>query len=169
MRVTVQLYLWFHGNPLDLLYKYLLCPEHPPPPALPFNRPQDMRLRMKGRKVHRLADLRTTPTQALESQEPSDAWAAVGVLVSKSPRRQAANGGSYAIWTLSDLSRKENDISVFLFQEALGSHWTVCEGTLLAVLSAKVLPPKGGGGGGGGDQRLSFSVDSPWQVGTYMS
>lgn len=120
---------------------------------------EDMRLRMKGRKVHRLADLKAVPARALESQDPADAWAALGVLVSKSPRRQAANGGSYSIWTLSDLSRKENDVSLFLFQEALGSHWTVCEGTLLAVLSAKVLPEKGNG-----DQRLALSVDAPWQV-----
>lgn len=128
---------------------------------------EDMRVRMKGRKVHRLAGMKAVPTRALESQDPSDAWAVLGVLVSKSPRRQAANGGSYAIWTLSDLSRKENDVSVFLFQEALSSHWTVCEGTLLAILSAKVLPPKESGGGGGGgtsNQKLAFSVDSPWQV-----
>lgn len=120
---------------------------------------EDMRLRMKGRKVHRLAELKTVPVRALESQDPADAWAALGVLVSKSPRRQAANGGSYSIWTLSDLSRKENDVSLFLFQEALGSHWTVCEGTLLAVLSAKLLPPKENG-----DQRMALSVDAPWQV-----
>lgn len=120
---------------------------------------EDMRLRMKGRKVHRLAELKTIPARALESQDPADAWAALGVLVSKSPRRQAANGGSYSIWTLSDLSRKENDVSLFLFQEALGSHWTVCEGTLLAVLSAKLLPPKENG-----DQKMALSVDAPWQV-----
>ena len=129
---------------------------------------EDMRVRMKGRKVHRLAGLSSVPIRALESQEPSDAWAVLGVLVSKSPRRQAANGGSYSIWTLSDLSRKENDVSVFLFQEALSSHWTTCLGTLVAVLSAKVLPPKddgrSGGGGGNNAQKLAFSVDSPWQV-----
>lgn len=118
----------------------------------------DMRLRMKGRKVHRLANLKTVPARVLESQDPSDAWAALGVLVSKSPRRQAANGGSYCIWTLSDLASKDNDVSLFLFQEALGSHWTVCEGTLLAVLSAKALPPKEG------SDKLAFSVDAPWQV-----
>lgn len=123
-----------------------------------------MRLRMKGRKVHRLAELRTVPMRALESQDPSDAWAVLGVLVSKSTRRQAANGGSYVIWTLSDLSRKDNDVSVFLFQEALTSHWTTCEGTLVAILSAKALPPKGNAGGGKNDQRMSFSVDTPWQV-----
>lgn len=120
---------------------------------------EDMHVRMKGRAVHRLSALRAIPMRKLESQDPSDAWAAVGVLVSKSPRRQAANGGSFSIWTLSDLSRKENDLSVFLFQEALGSHWTVCEGTLLAVLGAKVLPAKGNG-----DNRLAVSVDNPWQV-----
>ena len=154
----------------------------PPPPQADFTETfsglrvrnrllsaEDMRVRMKGRKVHRLAGLSSVPTRALESQEPSDAWAVLGVLVSKSPRRQAANGGSYSIWTLSDLSRKENDVSLFLFQEALSSHWTTCLGTLVAVLSAKVLPPKdnGGGGGGGGSsnaQKLAFSVDSPWQV-----
>ena len=102
--------------------------------------------------------------RALESQDPSDAWAVLGVLVSKSTRRQAANGGSYVIWTLSDLSRKDHDVSVFLFREALGSHWTTCEGTLMAVLSAKVLPPKGGAGGGKDDHRLALSVDAPWQV-----
>ena len=122
-----------------------------------------MVIRMKGRKVHRLAGLRAVPASALQSQDPADAWAALGVLVSKSPRRQAANGGSYSIWTLSDLSRRENDVSVFLFQEALSSHWTVCEGTLVVLLSAKVLPDKGGSGGGNA-QRLAFSVDSPWQV-----
>eukprot|EP00752_Nemacystus_decipiens_P001893 g1823.t1 len=121
----------------------------------------DMLIRMKGRKVHRLAGLRAVPASALQGQDPADAWAALGVLVSKSPRRQAANGGSYSIWTLSDLSRRENDVSVFLFQEALSSHWTVCEGTLVALLSAKVLPDKGGGGNA---QRRAFSVDSPWQI-----
>ncbi|CAM9661668.1 unnamed protein product, partial [Ectocarpus sp. 12 AP-2014] len=126
---------------------------------------EDMRVRMRGRKVHRLDALRAVPPRALESQNPADAWAAVGVLVSKSPRRQAANGGSFSVWTLSDLSRRENEVSLFLFQEALGSHWTVCEGTLIAVVGAKVLPDKGGGGGGGNaPQRLAFSVDSPWQV-----
>ena len=115
--------------------------------------------------MHRLAGLRAVPAGALQSQDPADAWAALGVLVSKSPRRQAANGGSYSIWTLSDLSRRENDVSVFLFQEALSSHWTVCEGTLVALLSAKVLPDKGGGGNA---QRLAFSVDSPWQVCVYL-
>ncbi|CAM9686028.1 unnamed protein product [Ascophyllum nodosum] len=125
---------------------------------------EDMRLRMKGRKVHRLAELRAVPMRALESQDPSDAWAVLGVLVSKSTRRQAANGGSYVIWTLSDLSRKDHDVSVFLFREALGSHWTTCEGTLMAVLSAKVLPPKGGAGGGKDDHRLALSVDAPWQM-----
>lgn len=115
---------------------------------------------MKGRKVHRLAGLRTVPPRCLESQDPADAWATLGVLVSKSARRQAANGGSFSIWTLSDLSRKENDVSVFLFQEALSSHWTVCEGMIVAVLGAKVLPDKGGGGA----QRLALSVDVPWQV-----
>ena len=125
---------------------------------------EDMRVRMKGRKVHRLTGLSSVPIRALESQEPSEAWAVLGVLVSKSPRRQAANGGSYSIWTLSDLSRKENDVSVFLFQEALSSHWTTCLGTLVAVMSAKVLPPKEDGGGGGIAQKLAFSVDSPWQV-----
>eukprot|EP00903_Cladosiphon_okamuranus_P008107 g7814.t1 len=123
----------------------------------------DMLVRMRGRKVHRLAGLRAVPATTLQSQDPADAWAALGVLVSKSPRRQAANGGSYSIWTLSDLSRRENDVSVFLFQEALSSHWKVCEGTLVALLSAKVLPDKGGGGGGNA-QRLAFSVDSPWQI-----
>lgn len=123
---------------------------------------EDMRVRMKGRKVHRLDALRVAPLGALQSDDPSDAWATLGVLVSKSPRRQAANGGSYSIWTLSDLSRKENDLSVFLFQEALGSHWTVCTGTLLAVVGAKVLPPKAGDGGGKG--KLSLSVETPWQV-----
>ncbi|CBN77237.1 conserved unknown protein [Ectocarpus siliculosus] len=122
-----------------------------------------MRVRMRGRKVHRLDALRAVPPRALESQDPADAWAAVGVLVSKSPRRQAANGGSFSVWTLSDLSRRENEVSLFLFQEALGSHWTVCEGTLIAVVGAKVLPDKGGGGGNA-PQRLAFSVDSPWQV-----
>lgn len=126
----------------------------------------DMSVRMKGRAVHRLSALRTIPSRTLESQDPADAWATLGVLVSKSPRRQAANGGSYAIWTLSDLSRKENDVSVFLFQEALSSHWTVCEGMLVAVLGAKVLPDKGGGGGGVA-QRLALSVDVPWQVGVF--
>lgn len=130
----------------------------------------DMRLRMKGRKVHRLAQLRTVPARALESQDQSDAWAVLGVLVSKSTRRQAANGGSYVIWTLSDLSQKKNDVSLFLFAEALASHWTVCEGTLLAVLSAKALPPKGNGAGGNdNDQRLAFSVDSPWQVQRFVT
>ncbi|CAM9631098.1 unnamed protein product, partial [Ectocarpus sp. 8 AP-2014] len=124
---------------------------------------EDMRVRMRGRKVHRLDALRAVPPRALESQDPADAWAAVGVLVSKSPRRQAANGGSFSVWTLSDLSRRENEVSLFLFQEALGSHWTVCEGTLIAVVGAKVLPDKGGGGGNA-PQRLAFSVDSPWQV-----
>ncbi|CAM9493279.1 unnamed protein product [Ectocarpus sp. 4 AP-2014] len=124
---------------------------------------EDMRVRMRGRKVHRLDALRAVPPRALESQDPADAWAAVGVLVSKSPRRQAANGGSFSAWTLSDLSRRENEVSLFLFQEALGSHWTVCEGTLIAVVGAKVLPDKGGGGGNA-PQRLAFSVDSPWQV-----
>ncbi|CAB1115167.1 unnamed protein product [Ectocarpus sp. CCAP 1310/34] len=124
---------------------------------------EDMRVRMRGRKVHRLDSLRTVPPRALESQDPADAWAAVGVLVSKSPRRQAANGGSFSVWTLSDLSRRENEVSLFLFQEALGSHWTVCEGTLIAVVGAKVLPDKGGDGGNA-PQRLAFSVDSPWQV-----
>ncbi|CAM9702803.1 unnamed protein product, partial [Hapterophycus canaliculatus] len=122
----------------------------------------DMRVRMKGRKVHRLAGLRAVPPRVLESQDPADAWATLGVLVSKSPRRQAANGGSYSIWTLSDLSRKDNDVSVFLFQEALSSHWTVCEGMLVAVLGAKVLPDKGGGGGG--PLKLALSVDVPWQI-----
>lgn len=118
-----------------------------------------MVVRMKGRAVHRLAGLRAVSPRALESQDSADAWAALGVLVSKSPRRQAANGGSYSIWTLSDLSRKENDVSLFLFQEALASHWTVCEGTLVALLSPKVLPDKGGNA-----QRLALSVDAPWQV-----
>ncbi|CAN0204685.1 unnamed protein product [Scytosiphon promiscuus] len=104
----------------------------------------DMSVRMKGRKVHRLSGLRAVSPSTLESQDPADAWATLGVLVSKSPRRQAANGGSYSIWTLSDLSRKENDVSVFLFQEALSSHWTVCEGMLVA--------------------RLALSVDVPWQI-----
>lgn len=119
-------------------------------------------MRMKGRKVYRLEALRIAPLRALESQDASDAWATLGVLVSKSPRRQAANGGSYSIWTLSDLSRKDNDLSVFLFQEALGSHWTVCEGTLLAIVGVKVLPPKAGDASGKG--RLAVSVDTPWQV-----
>lgn len=120
---------------------------------------EDMRIRMKGRVVHRLSSLRSVPLAKLQSQDLSDAWATVGVLVSKSPRRQGANGGSFSVWTLSDLDRKENDLSVFLFQEALNSHWTVCEGTLLAVVGPKVLPPKGNG-----ENRLAVSVDTPWQV-----
>lgn len=121
-----------------------------------------MVVRMKGRAVHRLSGLRAVPPRVLESQDPADAWAALGVLVSKSPRRQAANGGSYSIWTLSDLSRKENDVSLFLFQEALASHWTVCEGTLVALLGPKVLPDKGGNGNA--QRKLALSVDAPWQV-----
>lgn len=50
-------------------------------------------------------------------------------------------------------------MSLFLFQEALASHWTVCVGTLIALLSPKVLPDKGGKA-----QRLALSVDTPWQV-----
>lgn len=120
---------------------------------------EDMRIRMKGRVVHRLSALRIVSPQKLESQDPLDAWATIGVLVSKSQRRQAANGGSYSVWTLSDLDSRENDISVFLFQDALSSFWTVCEGTLLAVVGAKVLPPKGNG-----EKKLAVSVDTSWQV-----
>lgn len=123
---------------------------------------EDMRVRMKGRKVHRLDALKVAPLRVLESEDTFDAWATLGVLVSKSPRRQAANGGSYSIWTLSDLSRKENDLSLFVFQEALGSHWTMCLGTLVAVVGAKVLPPKAGDVGDKG--KLALSVDTPWQV-----
>lgn len=112
--------------------------------------------------MHTLAALRMVPRQVLESEDPSHAWATMGVLVSKSPRRQAANGGNYSIWTVSDLSSKNNDVSVFLFQEALGSHWTVALGTLVAVVGAKVLPPKDGDVGS--KSKLALSVDTPWQV-----
>ncbi|CAM9446894.1 unnamed protein product [Discosporangium mesarthrocarpum] len=102
-----------------------------------------MRLRMRGRKAHNLGDLKSIPLESLDTDEPSKAWATLGVLVSKSPRRQASNGGSFVIWTLSDLSWKKNDVSLFLFQEALSTHWTTCEGMLVAVFSAKPLPARG--------------------------
>lgn len=119
---------------------------------------EDVRLRLRGRSVHRLSELKTAPLQTTDSQDPANAWATIGVLTAKSQRRQAANGKAFCIWTLSDLSRKEHDASVFLFQDALSSHWTTCEGTLVALLGAKPLPPKERGA------KVSFCLDAPWQV-----
>ncbi|GAB9468994.1 Mcm10-like protein [Globisporangium polare] len=65
-------------------------------------------------------------------------WVTIGVLARKTMSKASANGGSFMVWSLSDLSGTE--LGVFLFGEAYETHWKEMEGSVVAVLNAALLP-----------------------------
>lgn len=62
----------------------------------------------------------------------------IGVLARKTMSKASANGGSFMVWSLSDLN--DTELGVFLFGEAYEVHWKQMEGSVVAVLNAALLP-----------------------------
>jgi hypothetical protein len=62
----------------------------------------------------------------------------IGVLSRKTMSKAAASGGSFMVWSLSDLN--DTELGVFLFGDAYEAHWKEIEGSIVAVLNAALLP-----------------------------
>ena len=71
----------------------------------------DMDEHMKDRTTYLLPKLATVPQWKLEDN--SKDWVTFGVLISKSASKSASNGGTYAIWKLSDLVRRHDLVQQF--------------------------------------------------------
>ncbi|KAF1332792.1 Mcm10-like protein, partial [Globisporangium splendens] len=65
-------------------------------------------------------------------------WVTIGVLSRKTMSKAAASGGSFMVWSLSDLN--DTELGVFLFGDAYEAHWKEIEGSIVAVLNAALLP-----------------------------
>jgi Primase zinc finger len=113
---------------------------------------------MRGRHNYCIAKLHQIPLQALDSPDPENAWATIGVLVSKSQQRAASKGGSYCVWRFSCLSATVDDMTVLLSAQALTEHTAMPEGTLMIVAQPRLLPCKDG------SNKLTFAVNESWQL-----
>ena len=116
----------------------------------------DLDAHMKGRLCVRLPKLPATPVARLE--DPNIDWVTFGVVVHKSATKVSAKGGKYAIWKLSDL--EEGNMTLFLFGDAYEAHWKESNGAVIAVLNARVLPPREGAR----SNERSLSVTEPGEV-----
>eukprot|EP00953_Heterococcus_sp_UTEX-ZZ885_P029514 15660-Heterococcus_DN1.PRE.1 len=119
---------------------------------------EDVQLRMRGRHYYSIAKLHQIPLQALDSPDPENAWATVGVLVSKSQQRAASKGGQYSVWRFSCLSATVDDMTVLVSAQALTEHTAMPEGTLMLVAQPRLLPCKDG------SKKLTFAVNESWQL-----
>ncbi|CAM9111857.1 unnamed protein product, partial [Phaeothamnion confervicola] len=135
----------------------------------------DMFLRLKGRRLFKLADLPAAPRKVLEGSDLMDAWATLGVLTGRSEKRHASNGNPYASWRLSDLSGRESGVTLLVFRDALAAHSRVTEGTLLLLAGVGALPARSDGNGGGyfggkggaattEKPSVCLKADQPWQL-----
>lgn len=62
----------------------------------------------------------------------------IGVLSRKTISKASSNGGSFMVWSISDLN--DTELGVFLFGDAYEGHWKEIEGSIVAVLNATMLP-----------------------------
>jgi Primase zinc finger len=118
---------------------------------------EDVQLRMRGRHYYGIGKLPQIPQQALDSPDPENAWATVGVLVSKSQQRAASKGGNYSVWRFSCLAAAD-DMTVLVSSQALTEHTAMAEGTLMVVSQPRLLPCKDG------SKKLTFAVSESWQM-----
>ena len=63
-------------------------------------------------------------------------WVTLGVLASKAKPQQTSTGGMMSIWTLGNLAGSQ--ATLFLFGDAHGTCYMQTEGSVLALLDAKV-------------------------------
>ncbi|KAL3904271.1 MAG: hypothetical protein SGPRY_011350 [Prymnesium sp.] len=77
----------------------------------------------------------------------STSWLTIGVLVDKTTAKATQSGGKFCVWKLSDLRAVGGTtMPIFLFSEACENAWKYLPGTVLALLSPRLLPPKEGRG-----------------------
>eukprot|EP00611_Tribonema_gayanum_P032582 TRINITY_DN9814_c0_g2_i1.p1 TRINITY_DN9814_c0_g2~~TRINITY_DN9814_c0_g2_i1.p1 ORF type:complete len:655 (+),score=189.97 TRINITY_DN9814_c0_g2_i1:148-2112(+) len=115
----------------------------------------------QGYKFFKLDTLPSIARQALESTDPMHAWATVGVLVRKSQQRDTSSGKPFVKWGLSGLAAGSKESTLLLSRDALSSHWSICEGSVLMLLGARALPKQEQSSAG---DPLVFAADASWQV-----
>ncbi|KAG5179533.1 hypothetical protein JKP88DRAFT_349902 [Tribonema minus] len=115
----------------------------------------------QGYKFFKLDTLPSIARQALESTDPMHAWATVGVLVRKSQQRDTSSGKPFVKWGLSGLAAGSKESTLLLSKDALSSHWSICEGSVLMLLGAHALPKQEQSSAG---DPLVFAADASWQV-----
>ena len=117
--------------------------------------------------VRRLPDvpalMRAGPTKA------PTAWLTIGCLVERGPAKPTQRGDSFCVWKMSDLATggSATTISVFLFGEAFKESWKEMAGSVFALLTPRIVPPKdkgGSGGSGGSSGDAALSVEKAQQL-----
>ncbi|KAL1499222.1 hypothetical protein AB1Y20_013729 [Prymnesium parvum] len=92
----------------------------------------------QGFAVHKLESV-----PRLLVQPALGSWLTIGVLVDRGAAKVTQSGGKFCIWKVCDLRSNGTTMSIFLFGEACEVAWKYLPGSVLAIISARALPPKG--------------------------
>ena len=74
------------------------------------------------------------------------AWLTIGCLIDRGAAKPTARGDSFCVWKLCDLrsGNSATTVSVFLFGEAFKEAWKELPGSVFALLTPRIVPPKDG-------------------------
>ncbi|RLN53100.1 hypothetical protein BBJ28_00015686, partial [Nothophytophthora sp. Chile5] len=97
---------------------------------------QELRDEMEGRKYIQLGQMDLVPKDTFTNGTTD--WLTIGVLIRKTLSKPTANGSTFMVWGLSDLTGTE--LGVFLFDDAYAAHWKELTGSVVALMNAALLP-----------------------------
>ncbi|KAL5111906.1 hypothetical protein TcWFU_004154 [Taenia crassiceps] len=103
--------------------------------------------RTSNRRVFSLAQYVREAAESSGSSLQTEATVLVGVIGSKMPPHRSRNNKIFSVWRLTDLmsvgtgAPNGYNISLFLFGAAHEKLWKEPEGTVVAILKPKLLPP----------------------------
>ena len=89
------------------------------------------------------------------------AWLTIGCLVDKGPAKESKRG-NFCVWKLSNLGTggMTTTVSVFIFGEAYSNAWKEVPGSVFALLTPRIVPPKEGSA----DGTAALSVEKQQQL-----